>query len=476
MMRLPQVFKASIAGLALTLLAGAASAQVLDGGPLPQAAGTIKVDLKGQSAQSLSLPRGKSAVIELPVDVRDVHVTNAAVADVAMPHSRRIYVMGVGAGQTDAVFYDGAGRRILSLDIRVEQDLGGLAQTIARVAPGANVRAEAVNDRIILTGAVANISDADRIVRIAGSYAKAENVLNMMTIAGKDQVLLKVRIVEVQRNLLKQFGVNTEFIVNDGSDPSFFFSTSLKYATNGGLQGGLAAGGVDTASGNSNTGVLEAFERVGLIRTLAEPNLTAISGEGAKFLAGGEFPVPAALDKNGNVTVEFKSYGVGLGFTPVVLSNGRISLKVSTEVSDITPVGSFSSGGVGGSTITIPGITVRRAETTVEMSSGGQMMIAGLLRQELRQSIDGIPGLKDINVLGSLFRSRDYLNGETEMVVLIQPLIVDPTSPGKLQSPADGLVTESDMKSILLGRLNSVYKVTPQPGSSYQGPYGHVIE
>ena len=230
---------------------------------------------------------------------------------------------------------------------------------------------------------------------------------------------------------------------------------------------------------NQANGMLKAFERVGLVRTLAEPNLTAVSGEGAKFLAGGEFPVPVGQDNDGRVTVEFKPFGVGLGFTPVVLSGGRISLKISTEVSELTAQGAFSvSAGAGAPSLTIPALNVRRAETTVELPSGGAMMIAGLLREQTRQNLDSLPGMMNLPVLGALFRSRDYLSGESELVIIVTPYVVQPTTPGALQTPADGFKVASDPETLLLGRLNRTYKAKPAPAQapSYQGPYGYVIE
>ena len=238
--------------------------------------------------------------------------------------------------------------------------------------------------------------------------------------------------------------------------------------------------------GNSVEAIIKAFERSGLIRTLAEPNLTAVSGESAKFLAGGEFPVPVARDRDGNVQIEFKPFGVGLGFTPVVLSEGRISLRISTEVSEITGENSFvSQGGLGvdgdGDLIQIPGITipglrVRRAETTVELPSGGSMVIAGLLQQTMRQNLDGIPGLKNLPILGTLFQSRDFQSGETELVVIVTPYLVEATSPKNLAGPTDGFVAASDAEAILLSRLNAVYGskgATPQ--GSLKGPVGFIV-
>jgi pilus assembly protein CpaC len=228
---------------------------------------------------------------------------------------------------------------------------------------------------------------------------------------------------------------------------------------------------------NSAKAMMQAFERVGLVRTLAEPNLTAISGESAKFLAGGEFPVPVSQDTAGRVTVEFKQFGVGLGFSPIVLGPGRISLKVSTEVSEISNLNSFSATSTGGATLVIPGLNVRRVETTVELPSGGAIMLAGLLQNTTKQNLDSLPGLMELPVIGSLFRSRDFLNNESELVVIITPYIVKPTSPDQLATPADGLVIANDIETDLLGRLNRGFKKPEAAaGKTYQGPFGYVVE
>ena len=497
--------------------------------PLPQAGSNeMHVDLATQTeaGQNLTLPKGKSAIVDLPVDARDVLVTNPQVADAVLRSPRRIMVLGVAPGQTDAVFFDAAGRRILALNIRVDTDFSAAAETIGRIVPGSRVHVEAVNTSIVLTGQVANLADADRAVQIAQQFtAKPEQVINMLTIAGKDQVMLKVRIVEVQRSVIKQLGFNLATTIGQSGSAQFLLSSAANYAVNGTLLGGLTAGGsLDTtlqpevmaydpktnandlpvvcrtcanggsapiatnqttagATGlNKALGQIQAFEQIGLVRTLAEPNLTTVSGEGAKFLAGGEFPVPTGEDSTGRVSVDFKSFGVGLGFVPVVLSGGRISLKISTEVSELTNTGSFTlSTGTSTAGLTIPGLNVRRAETTVELPSGGSMMIAGLLKEETKEDIDSLPGLTNLPVLGALFRSRDYQEGETEMMVIVTPYIVGPTSPNSLQTPADGLVIADDASTSLMGQLNKTDHAKPQPAAkpaaqTYQGPVGYVIE
>jgi pilus assembly protein CpaC len=446
----------------------------------------IKVDVGSTGAtQLLALPVGRSAVVDLPVDARDVLVTNPAVATAVLRTPRRIYVMGLKSGSTDAMFFDAAGRRLLSLNIRVDQNTSAVADTINRVLPGAQVRVEAINDSVILTGTVRSASDADHAAQIAAATVdKPEKVLNMLAVAGKDQVMLKVRIVEMDRNIIKQLGLNWQAIVKDAGSTQFYLSSATTYGINGALLGGLATGGGYNKNGTQVQGNLQAFERNGLVRTLAEPNLTAVSGEPAKFLVGGEFPVPVGEDNNGRVTIEFKPFGVGLGFTPVVLSEGRISLKLTTEVSELSNQGAFSifggSGGSGGTSasVVVPGLTVRRADTTVELPSGGSLMIAGLLQDKSAQDIDSLPGLKDLPVLGALFRSRDYQSGQTELVVIVSPYLVDPTNPSQLQTPIDGLQLANDRDTILLGRLNKTYnrEAPAASGRTYQGPYGYVVE
>ena len=466
----------------------------------------VRVDLSSQNrgSRQLNIPKGKSAIIELPVDARDVLVTNPAVADAVLRSPRRIYVLGTGLGTTDAVFFDTAGRRILSLDITISQDTGPVADTIARLLPGSNIKVDAVNDSLVLSGQVMNSLDAEKAQRLAERFVqKPENVVNMISVAGKEQVMIKVRVVEVQRNIVKQLGLNLQEL-NTLSNPQTAFQNAATYGVNGSYLGqGLAT--LVGKSGNTQYGSqIEAFERAGLLRTLAEPNLTAVSGESAKFLAGGEYPVPTGEDNTGKVSIEFKPYGVGLGFTPVVLSSGLISLKVSTEVSELTSQGSFalatgssssnSSSGTTGTgtttgsstgastgsseTLTIPALKVRRAETTVELPSGGGMMIAGLLQEETQQEIDSLPGLKDLPILGALFRSRDYVSGETELVIIVTPYLVKDVPPDQLQTPADGLQTATDFETDVLGKLNKAYKTPPAAvsGRTYQGPYGYVIE
>jgi pilus assembly protein CpaC len=440
----------------------------------------IKVDAgAAASTQVLALPIGRSAVIDLPVDARDVLVTNPQIAEAVLRTPRRIYVLGLKSGATDAMFFDAGGRRLLSLNIRVDQNTSALADTINRVIPGSSVKIDAINDSVILSGTVMNAGDADRAVKVAqATVSKPEQVLNMLSIAGKDQVMLKVRIVEMDREVIKQLGVSWQALINQAGSTAANIATTSTFGINSGILGGINAAVTGKWGSSQVTGTLLAFDRVGLTRTLAEPNLTAISGESAKFLVGGEYPVPTGEDSTGRVSIEFKPFGVGLGFTPVVLSSGRISLKLSTEVSELSNQGSFNVAAGPGATIVVPALTVRRAETTVELPSGGAMMIAGLLQEKSAQNLDSLPGAKDMPVLGALFRSRDYQAGQTELVVIVTPYLVSPTSPSDLQTPVDGLQLANDVDTILLGRLNKTYKHEPEAtaGRTYQGPYGYVVE
>jgi pilus assembly protein CpaC len=300
--------------------------------------------------------------------------------------------------------------------------------------------------------------------------------------------------------VIKQLGINLSGSIGFGELSGTAFDNNLTVTSANGFPlagtslGGLAANlgykNLVGAATQSTVGMkLNALERIGIVRTLAEPNLSAISGEAGKFLVGGEFPVPVAQDNN-KISIEFKPYGVGLGYTPVVLSEGRISLQLSVEVSELSQQGGFQSNSVAGidpntgqpvtgQTITIPALKVRRAETTVEIPSGGSLVIAGLIQETTRQSLDSVPGIKDVPVLGALFRSRDFQNDETELVVIVTPYLVDPTDPQGFRDPDRGFVMAQDARTMLFGKINDVY-AAPGSGSSKaaapKGASGFIID
>ena len=472
-----------LAVLALAGLTLAVAAPVLPGVAQAQSRAAVPM---GAGAQLINLPRGSSMAIDLPSDARDVIVPNPVVAEAMLHSPRRITIIGLQPGETDAVVLDAAGRTILSLRVRVDAGVSALQDTLGRVMPGSQVRAEAVNDSIILTGPVNSPGEADRASQVARAFVSApEKVINMMTIAGSDQVMVKARVIEVQRTAIKQLGLDVDAVLNTVGD-GLSFSQSATFAVSGSLLGGGILNYLDqSGDGNSLDTSIKAFERAGLVRILAEPNLTSVNGENAEFLAGGEFPVPTGRDvdaSTGQVTVgiEFKPFGVRLAFRPIVLSQGRISLQLSTEVSELTQEGAFTLGGAADDALVIPALKVRRASSTVELPSGGSMMIAGLLREDTRQNIDQLPGIGSLPVLGALFRSRDYLSGETELVIIIEAYIVSPTSPGRMQTPSDGLIIANDAQTLLFGQLDQQYRpaggATATAAAGWTGPVGYVIE
>ncbi|WP_298916101.1 type II and III secretion system protein family protein [uncultured Algimonas sp.] len=429
--------------------------------------------------RSIVLPYSKSTVVELPANVMDVIVSNPAIVEAVVHTSRRTVLIGKAAGQTNVYFYGHDGQELLNIDIRVERDINGLTELVRRHAPLAEIEVQSINNNLMLTGRVPNAETALKVERIAkmwqGTDAGEGEIVNLLSVEGKDQVMLKVRIVEMQRSVVKQMGFNLSAIGQLGEST---VSLINNLGVNSGA--GLTASGAFTNTGGGDlrslSGALTALERVGLIRTLAEPTLVAISGETATFLAGGEFPVLGGVftDQNGQLqrSFEFKSFGVSLGFTPVVLSEGLISLNISTEVSEPTTENSFETGGEGGD---ILGLRVRRADTVVELPAGGSLVIAGMIREEARNAYDGTPGLKDVPGLGALFRNRDSQTVQTELVVIVTPYLVDPTHPDKLQTPLEGFVPANDRDQLLLGRLNTVYgdRATPD---TLSGPFGHVVD
>jgi pilus assembly protein CpaC len=418
----------------------------------------------------------KSKVITLPAPARDVLVGNPEIVEVVVRTQNTAYLFARAPGQSNAFFFDENGRQILALDIEVTQDMAALHQLIERSIPGSQITVDTIGDNVVLGGVAKNAAESktamDLAVRFVGDEAK---VISTVAITGGEQVMLRVRVAEVQRDVLKAFGVDFDQIMAKAGNLTVNAFTFNPFTLGTGLSSGALVNPVYEKGDTKVDAVIQAMERDGLLRTLAEPTLTAISGESAKFLAGGEFPVTVgSTASNGIVTlsVEFKPFGVGLGFTPVVLSEGRISLRVSTEVSELSPENSVSvSGG------TIPGLKVRRAETTMELPSGGSMVMAGLIQEKTRQDINGVPGLKDLPVLGTLFRSRDFQSSQTELVVIVTPFIVDPVNDRHLATPLDGLNIATDRQTILFGRLHKVYGVAGHaPKGGYHGSVGFIVE
>ncbi|MEO0397963.1 MAG: type II and III secretion system protein family protein [Pseudomonadota bacterium] len=499
---------------------------------------TAEIDFGGESSvsKSIVLPVDKAAIVQLPRAAADVLVSQPGVVDAVVRSPRRVYLLGLKVGQANAFFFDKAGRQILNLEIQVDRDVDALTDLITRLIPDSRVTAEAVNDNVILRGSVRSSVEAANAADIAGRFiGDPEKVVSLVSIRQREQVMLRVRVVEMQRSIIKQLGVDVNGIA---ALSNAAIDAAASTATAGALASGLAFDYLrNIGSNGSNIGLtFRALERVGLVKTLAEPTLTAVSGESANFLAGGEFPIPIA-QQDDVITIEFRQFGVGLGFTPLVLDKGRINLKVSTEVSEITTEDNFSlsststtipgtaavpgdpdeiitldtdadgivdtaqnvtqflidQGVIAGrdpgtpagdptiinaAGLTIPAFTVRRAETTVELPSGGSLVMAGLLQENIRETVNGLPGLKDTPLLGQLFRSRDYQKSETELVIIATPFIVDPTHESNLTDPFKGFVTATDAQSILLGKMISAYGLAGAgvEEKTLQGPLGFILD
>ncbi len=457
--------------------------------------------------QICTVPLNKSLILDLPRDARDVLVSNPGIADVVVRTSRRIYLTGVAVGQTNLFVFDNAGDTIVSLDINVERDIAGLEEALRRLVPGSNIFVEMINDNIVLSGTVQNAGDSQRASEIAGIFANAgaaggaaapaagggggdpaaaaltaiagavgggdprmSTVINLLTIEGQEQVMLRVTVAEIERNTIKQLGIDWNLAELMAGPFLFQTNSSSAFPVNTIPPNRSLFAGIPTGP-ESGIGVrIQSLEQTGLLRTLAQPTLTAISGETANFLAGGEFPVPVRTDGT-NVIVEYKTFGVSLSFTPVVLSEGRISLRVSTEVSELTGQGALTVGGV-----TLPGINVRRADTTLEMPSGGALVMSGLLQDNVNQAVSGIPGVRQLPILGALFGSRDFQRNETELVIIVTPYLVTPTAPAALGRPDAGFAPAGDVGATLFGQLNLRYGVEGQTGAgTYHGNPGFII-
>lgn len=485
-------------------------------------------------AKRVAIGLSKSILVQFPFELKDVLVADPEKVDAVVQASNRVFLIAKKLGQTNAFFFDTKGQQILTLEISVGADLKGLDGILKKFIPGSNVKVDMAGSSAVLSGSVRTPADAKRAADIACQFVASNKsglvasnvptaaaqqagatacggdsklVINMLTVEGEEQVMLKITVAEVQRTVLKQMGVNIGAVINSGN-----FSTALLTGNSlpitAGVLGTLPQVGVGIDGGSSATGcavsgvlcsyntssstgaysnsgattgfktgnvqinqALKAMEREGLVRTLAEPNLTAVSGETAKFVAGGEYPIPVT-DNTGKVSVSFKEFGVVVAFTPVVLSEGRISLRIASEVSELSDDGAITLGGYN-----IKALKKRQANSVVELPSGGSLAIAGLISDTTAQNMEGIPGVKDMPILGALFRSRDFSRNETELVMIVTPYMVRPTSARNLATPDKGLAPASDLKANFLGQLNRVYgpREAPRDGG-LKGNYGFIVD
>jgi pilus assembly protein CpaC len=436
------------------------------------------------NARFLPLGVGKSVVIDLPRGIKDVLVADPKIANAVVRSAQRAYIIGAAVGQTNIVFFDADGQQIAAYDIAVKRDLNGVRAALKQALPNADIQIEGLGDGVMLLGSAATAIEAQQAGELAARLAGgAEKVVNSIAVRGRDQVMLKVTVAEVQRSIIKQLGIDLNGTMSYGTAVVKFNNTNPFTANSAAL---VPGNNITGSFGSAPTvqATLRAMESAGVVRTLAEPNLTAISGESATFISGGEFPIPTGVTcqttTSGSIgqcvqTVSFKKFGISLNFTPVVLTEGRISLRVMTEVSEVSTENSLT-GGAGGTTI--PSIKTRRAETTLEIPSGGAMAMAGLIQDQTKQAINGLPGLAQLPVLGTLFRSRDFVNNQTELMVLVTPYIVRAVAQKDLSRPDDGFASSSDPQADLLGSINRIYGVPGrvEPARNYRGTYGFITD
>jgi pilus assembly protein CpaC len=441
------------------------------------------IDGGSTKVRFLALGIGKSVVVDLPNDIKDVLVADPKIANAVIRSAHRAYIIGAAVGQTNVVFFGADGLQLAAYDIAVKRDLNGVRAALRQTLPG--IQIEGVGDGVMLSGSVSSPIEAqqagDLAARLVGG---ADKVVNSITVRGRDQVMLKVTVAEVRRDIVKQIGVDLSASLNYGTAAVTFNNSNPFTALGLPLVGGNATSVSALTRGlPSVTATLRAMESAGVIRTLAEPNLTAISGESATFIAGGEFPIPTGVTCQsatavGGVgqcapSVSFKKFGISLNFTPVVLTEGRISLRVMTEVSEVSNDNSITITG-----ISVPSIKTRRAETTLEIPSGGSMAMAGLIQEQTKQAVNGLPGVDQVPVLGQLFRSQDFVNNETELMVLVTPYIVRAVAQKELSRPDDGFAPASDSQSTLWARINRIYGIAGrvEPVGSYQANFGFITD
>jgi pilus assembly protein CpaC len=467
----------------------------------------LEADSSATLSRRISMGAGKSLIVDLPRDATEVVVGNPKVADAIVRTPRKIYIIGAEAGQTTIMALDASGRQVANLEISIGRDVGELMPLLKAALPKSNITARTVNDVIILTGSVGSAGEAQRAVDIAKGFASRAmgggggggggvvsgaassslpggiggsadgNVINAMTIRGEEQVMLKVTVAEVERKVIKQLGVSAQA----GGETLLRGGWGKLVAENPFGINSITSNSALIVNGPNNTqATLKAFERYGVSRILAEPTVTAISGEQAKMLVGGEIAVPGS----GSCTIStggfqpvctpgivFKSYGVSLNFIPIVLSEGRIMLRLAAEVTEVDLQNTFTYANVA-----VPGFKTRKNETTVELPSGASIATAGLLTQKSAQAITGLPGLLNLPILGALFRSRDYLRDETELLVVVTPYIARSLTQQEVTRPDDGFADASDPQGWLLGRVNRIYSTrnNPQMMQNFKGRIGFI--
>jgi len=397
-----------------------------------------------QSSGVVSIARGQGRLVRLASPAASVFIANPAIADVSVKSSRMVYVFGITTGTTTLFAVDKNENIIADIDIAVSHDLDGLNRAIETLLPSHGVQVSSVSGGIVLDGTVATPSDAENLRRVATRFlGENEEVINRLDVTEPNQVNVRVRIAEVSRSAIKEVGLNADIISGD-----FRLTTGDVFLDNPAALSGTApffnlpgnpfsvGSALLTPGSTSILALFDALEEIGLAKTLAEPNLTAISGETASFLAGGEFPIPVAQNES-TITISFKQFGVSLAFTPTVLSANRISMRVRPEVSELSDAGAITIGG-----LNIRALSTRRAETTIELGSGQSFAIAGLLQENFQDTVRQLPYVADIPLLGELFKSEAFRRNETELIIVVTPYVVKPIDNPDLPLPTDPVTKE----------------------------------
>ena len=446
-MQMKTLLKAGLLGFAVSLsvvpMAGAETLRVLSGG----------------TSSALGVPMNRAVVVESDQPFAELSIANPAIADISTLSDRSIYVLGKAPGRTTLTLLGPDGALLANVEIHVTPDIAEFKERLQQILPGERIEVRTANDGIVLSGQVSSLQKLDRALDLANRYAP-DRVSNLMVVGGTQQVMLKVRFAEVSRSVSKGLGVSLGF--NDPEAPA----SGAVASTLAGAQGVVAFGG---SIGSLELDIaLEALETKGLVRTLAEPNLTALSGQEAKFLAGGEIPIPVENTEDNVVTVEYKQFGVGLTFTPRVIEGDQINLAISAAVSSID-----STLSVGGFT----GFSTRETSTTVEMRDGQSFAIAGLLQDDFRDSANQIPWLGDVPVLGALFRSTQYQRSQSELVIVVTPHLVTPVNSEAIALPTDRVRPPSEMGLFLNGSTAAVGGTAAEVArQDFNGSYGYVME
>jgi len=474
-----RVRRSRATGRVATLLAGAvlglaASAAAAEGAPPPPPGAG------GVNGYELDVGQGKSQVLETPGSYTDLMIGDPKIADVVPLTTHSVYVVGKTVGATSLSIY-GPGKRLMAaVNVVVDPDIAGLQSRLRDVLPDEHdISMRASNDSLVLSGTVSSPAALHQVDELAESYAPGK-VINMMGVEGTQQVQLEVRFVEMERTTAKALSINVSGVGATGN-PTFNFSSGAQNI--GSLVGTPGTIGLAFATKDGSLGIaLDALETKGMIRTLAEPTLVAMSGDTASFLAGGELPIPAPQSSGGTtniITIVYQPFGISLAFTPTILGDGMINLVVKPEVSSIDTSISVQASG-----ISIPGFKVRRASTTVELRDGESFAIAGLLSDTYQNNISAFPFLGDVPVLGALFRSPNFQSDQTELVIIVTPHLVVARK-GPMALPTDHFTPPSDYELFLFGMLGgqganmrpedrALMSQDPSKGG-VEGPYGHVL-